>query len=81
MTAERTDARRRAWSEDELRVLREFVALGKTDEEIAQVLLCRSVQGIQEMRYKLKLPSSGTPKVRIDLDAYAKMMKGESTCL
>lgn len=81
MTAEKTDARRRPWSEDELRILRELVALGKTNEEVAEVLVCRSPNGILEMRHKLGLPSSGEPKARIDLDAYARMMKGESTCL
>ena len=71
---------RAMWSDEELIMLKKMAAAGRTPDEMALVLKSRTPQGIRMKCESEKIILTAKNPV-VDMDAYAKLIRGESLCL
>lgn len=67
------------WTDQEIEILTQMVQNGRSAFEVTQVLKSRTIASVHNKMEMLGLKVCKAPE--IDLDAYAKLMKGESQCL
>ena len=71
---------RLTWTLKEEEILKLMVAGGKMPEDIIKILKSRSINSVKNKAYGMGL-SFGGPAPEIDMDEYARFMKGETKCL
>lgn len=67
------------WSDKEEEILKKMVDACKTPKDVSEVLLNRSEDSVRCKAGSMGLVWKSKPE--IDMDAYARMMKGETKCL
>lgn len=67
------------WTDQEVEILKEMAAKGYQADDIIKVLRSRTIEGVSNKANALGLSLSAAPE--IDMDAYARAMKGETKCL
>ena len=68
------------WTEQEMEILQAMAKKGFKVNDIKKVLIGRTVEAIQIKAGSLGHSLNGSPP-EIDMDAYARMMKGETKSL